>query len=92
MHRYLECKHVGAFHPKTVVTRAFKAHQNKFSRPPTLVRPSHFRYILTFVRQYFEYWVMFSALNKSHGVKVGLSHVYGWHNPNNSHCALTGGL
>jgi len=62
------------FHCKKAIMRAFQAAKNKYKSKskygPDYIELLEFRYFLIYLRQYFEYWVMFTKLDTSGDHKI----------------------
>jgi Ca2+-binding EF-hand superfamily protein len=57
--------------------RAFQAAKNKIkstnSHGPDYVSRAEFRYLLSYLRQYYEYWVAFTRLDKNFDRRISLA-------------------
>lgn len=69
------------FDTKPVIMRAFQASKNKVkatnTHGPDYVSRAEFRYLLSYLRQYYEYWVAFSRLDKNFDRRVSLAELAG---------------
>lgn len=62
---------------KPVLMRAFQSAKNKLKAKSThgddYVSKAEFRFLLMFLRQYYEYWVAFDEIDKNDDRKITLS-------------------
>lgn len=65
------------FNLKPVLMRAFQSAKNKLkSKNPhgdDYVSKAEFRFVLMFLRQYYEYWVAFDEIDKNDDRKISLN-------------------
>jgi Ca2+-binding EF-hand superfamily protein len=65
------------FNVKPVIIKAFQASKNKVKSTnqhgKDYVSQAEFRYLLSYLRQYYEYWVAFERVDKDHDKRVTLT-------------------